>query len=180
MKKAADKRGEARIVHHSSEARMGPPLEEKYFDKRGGDLGGDEEPWFSFFGGPRWQRYHQSKLANSVMTAALAAKLKDTKIKATVAAPGLANTNLQTTSNEHGGMGGKMWIMYMSQSAEDGTMPILSACFDPEAANGDLYQPKKTLYGPSIKTAYDKETANPANAELLWRKSEEALGKFEP
>merc|ERR1712232_1488260 len=88
LQNAASTKGEARIVNHSSMARAGKPLEEKYFKKQeGGNLGGD---------GPsgKWERYHQTKLANIVYTLALADRLKDnTNIKAVCAAPGYSITN---------------------------------------------------------------------------------------
>ena len=65
LQKAAAANGQARVVQHSSGARKGPPLEAKYFEKNGGNLGGDapgEDG--AAFSGPRWVRYHQSKLAN--------------------------------------------------------------------------------------------------------------------
>lgn len=179
LQEAVKLRGQARVVHHSSIARHGGPLKPEYFEKRGGDLGGDGSSMF--LGGARWERYHQTKLANSVFTAALKEKLEGTGILATVAAPGIAKTNLQTTSAAAGAMSGNMWVMYLSQSAEDGTMPILSACFDPECKNGDMYEPSgfQNFSGPSTKVPYDKQTANPDNATLLWKKSEEAVGKFD-
>jgi len=39
LEKASETKGEARIVNHSSLARNGKPLEAKYFDKNGGNLG---------------------------------------------------------------------------------------------------------------------------------------------
>lgn len=47
--------------------------------------------------GARWERYHQSKLANVVFVRALHEKLqaKGSKVKAVSAHPGLAATDLQ-------------------------------------------------------------------------------------
>ena len=59
---------EARIVNHSSMARLGGPLMMEYFEKNGGNLGGDgAEEESAGFQGPRWERYHQTKLANAVL-----------------------------------------------------------------------------------------------------------------
>jgi NAD(P)-dependent dehydrogenase (short-subunit alcohol dehydrogenase family) len=89
-------------------ARLGDPLKPEYFGKNGGNLGGngtDEEN--SRFQGARWERYHQTKLANFVFTYALKEKFIQndiTNIMALVAHPGLAATNLQVTTAETGGM----------------------------------------------------------------------------
>ena len=65
----------ARIVNHSSMARLGGPLASEYFEKKGGNLGGDgsEEENANFQGG-RWERYHQTKLANATFTYGLKSK----------------------------------------------------------------------------------------------------------
>ena len=181
LKRARELRGEARVVHHTSGARCHPstPLQAKYFEKKGGNLGGNGNSMI--FGGARWQRYQQSKLANSVMTLALKDRFGDSGIKAVVAAPGLAATNLQVSTNQDGGMGWSMWMMRMAQSAEDGTMPLAAACFDPSTENGDFWEPANVanMVGPAIKVPYDKLSADPESRKLLWNKSEEACGSFE-
>merc|ERR1712150_167587 len=150
--------------------------EAKYFEKNGGNLGGNGNSMF--FSGARWVRYHQSKLANAVFTEALNDHLKDTGIVATVADPGLANTNLQTTTNSEGGMGSGMWIMRFSQSAEDGSMPILSACFDPTTKPETIWVPKSGWTGPAVLKPLEKNCCDKEQKELLWQKSEEACGAF--
>mmetsp|Transcript_9308 Transcript_9308/g.23689 ORF Transcript_9308/g.23689 Transcript_9308/m.23689 type:complete len:303 (+) Transcript_9308:65-973(+) len=140
LKRAADLRGEARVVNHSSAARHTPknPLDAKYLGANGGDLGGNGNSML--FGGARWERYHQTKLANAVFTLALADKFEGTKLKAACAAPGLAATNLQVTTHSDGGMD-DTWLMRFSQSAEDGTMPLLTCCLAPQVENGDFWEP---------------------------------------
>jgi len=171
----------ARVVHHSSIARLGPPLEAKYLEKRGGDLGGNKNGWL-IGTGPKWDRYHQSKLANSVMTLALAERInssaKNSGIVAACAAPGYAATNLQDTSV---GMGGAMWTKMFRQSAEDGTMPLLTCCFGPNVANGDFFEPESGggMWGKAIKKNLEKESTDPEAQKMLWEKSEEACGKFD-
>jgi len=183
LKRARELRGEARIVNHSSLSRSGGPLKSEYFGKNGGDLGGNGNSMF--FGGGKWERYHQTKLANSVFTVALKEKLDVATelkgIKSVVAAPGLSATNLQVNTNQTGGMNGSMWMMKLAQSAEDGSMPLLSACFDPSTENGDFWEPANRggSSGPASKVPHDKHTKDPEMAKLLWEKSEEALGKFE-
>eukprot|EP00934_Nitzschia_sp_Nitz4_P002621 Nitzschia sp. Nitz4//scaffold60_size111251//106198//107190//NITZ4_004167-RA/size111251-processed-gene-0.46-mRNA-1//-1//CDS//3329555624//2611//frame0 len=178
LKKAAELRGSARIANHSSRARFGgDALKEEYFGKNGGNLGGDGS---KFPNGGRWKRYHQTKLANAVFTMALNDRLdNDSKILAACAEPGLAATNLQVTTNSNGGMGGNMWIMRFSQSAEDGTMPILSACFSPETKAGTIWAPKSGWAGPAVQNPTDKLSATVESRDLLWKASEGACGKFE-
>ena len=96
LEKAAEVRGEARVVNHSSLARMGKVLDARYLKRNGGALGGNGNSML--FGGARWLRYHQTKLANVVFTLALADKVAaagTSKIVVACAAPGLAATNLQ-------------------------------------------------------------------------------------
>lgn len=174
------KSDDARVVHHSSDGRHGEPLKPEYFGKNGGNLGGNGSSMI--FNGAKWQRYHQTKLANSVMTAALAEKLKDNtqypNIKAVCAAPGLAQTNLQTTTNATGGMSGSMWMMAFAQSGEDGAMGLLSACFSPETANGDFWEPKNGFTGVAVKVEMNAHSKDADQQKMLWEASEEAVGKF--
>jgi NAD(P)-dependent dehydrogenase (short-subunit alcohol dehydrogenase family) len=178
LKRAQELRGEARIVHHTSAARKGVPLKAEYFGKNGGNLGGNGASMF--LGGARWERYHQSKLANSVFTKALADKFGNSGIKAAVAAPGMSSTNLTVSTSKDGGMGSGTWFMRFSQSAEDGAMPVLAACFDPSTNNGDFWEPQNrgNMIGPAVKVPWDKLSKDPENAKLLWKESEEACGAF--
>jgi NAD(P)-dependent dehydrogenase (short-subunit alcohol dehydrogenase family) len=181
LKKAADLRGQARIANHSSSARKyGGPLEEKYFGKNGGNLGGNGASMF--LNGARWVRYHETKLANSVFTLALADRLgADSKIIATSAEPGLAATNLQVSTSQDGGMGSSMWIMRFAQSAEDGSMPICSACFSPDTTPGKIWEPSLSFNskGPATQNKMEKLSATESFRDLLWKASEEACGSFD-
>ena len=130
-----------------------------------------------------YNSYHQTKLANSCFTAILAAKLEAagvTNVKAVCAAPGLSQTNLQTTSASNGGMASGSFIMSLAQSAEDGAMPMLSAMFGTNTANGDFYEPASIggIYGKATKVKFDKNSADKAQQQMLWEKSEEACGQF--
>lgn len=187
--------GDARIVQHSSMARSGGPLKREYFGKNGGNLGGNGNSML--FNGAKWERYHQTKLANACFTAALAAKLEpsadaaaadadennkksSTKIKAVCAAPGFAQTNLAVTTNKTGGMGRMgMGFMYFSQSGEDGAIPLLTACFGPETVNGDFFEPKNGICGLPVKVGYGKHAGNADQQKMLWEASEEACGNFD-
>jgi NAD(P)-dependent dehydrogenase (short-subunit alcohol dehydrogenase family) len=182
LQRAKQLRGEARIVNHSSVARHGSPLKAEYFGQNGGKLGGNGSAIQTLFmTGGRWQRYHQTKLANSIFTQALKDRLQGSGIKAVVAAPGIARTNLQVTAAQNGGTTNR-FVMALSQSAEDGTMPLLAACFDPSTENGDFWEPSKLngFYGPAVKVAWDKASLREDFQKMLWEESEKACGKFEP
>lgn len=178
------KSDEGRIVNHSSMARLGPPLASEYFEKKGGDLGGDgtEEENFSFRG-PRWMRYHQTKLANAAFTYGLKNKLEAANISNVIpllAHPGLANTQLQVTSASVGGMDGKSDFMNMAQSAEDGATGIIRAAMDPKAKSGDFYGPSGQGWNgfPEQLTPEDL-LFDESNLNINWEGCEKAVGVFE-
>lgn len=147
----AEKAGEARIVFASSNARTNPHsgdnplgLQAKYFGKNGGDLGGD---------GGKWNRYGQTKLANCVFAFALHDKLQaeGSKIKVLITHPGLAATSLQATTSTESSVD-LTNLMKGSQSAEDGTMPMLLGVCSPDAQSGDFFAPKDAgVIGPGTK-----------------------------
>jgi hypothetical protein len=109
------------------------------------------------------------------------------KVKAMVAHPGLAETDLQSTTVKDGGMG--KWItnqmMKTGQSREDGALGILRCIADPKVKSGQFVGPgmggmftamKGEAHCYPLEEFYD----NPATKNLLWEKSCEAIGeKFE-
>jgi len=182
LEKAAELRGESRIVHHSSGARsMGGALQAKYLGKNGGKLGGDSSSMF--FGGARWTRYGQTKLANAVFTIALRDKLqaKSSKVKALCAAPGLAASQLQATTSTDGGMGSGTWFMKYGQSAEDGAVSLITCCAQQGLKNGDCLEPsdRGRMVGKPSPFFPEREfmgPATPAARKMLWEESEKAVG----
>ena len=183
LEKAAEQHGEARIVNHSSMARLGvKKLEGKYLEKKGGSLGGNSASMF--FMGARWVRYSQTKLANAAFTAALHEKLQasNSKVKTLVAHPGWANTELQVTTGRAGGMASwtSLIARFISQSEEDGTLGILSCVVLPEAQSGTFYGPGSGMMaskGEAKPFPLEKQYDNPEIRDLLWKKSCEAIGK---
>ena len=160
-------------------ARIGGPLEAKYFGKNGGDLGGDETD-ASGFGGPRWERYHQTKLTNCCFTYGLKNRLDAagiTNVKALVAHPGLARTSLQVTTAADGGMDADSPFMQNAQSPEDGATGIIRACMDPEASSGDFYGPERWTGFPGLLPPEDLLT-DPDNIRVCWEGCEAAVGTF--
>ncbi len=174
---------EARIVNHSSMARLGGPLVMDYFEQKGGNLGGDgtEEETLSFRG-PRWERYHQTKLANAAFTYGLKNKLEEAKITnilSLLAHPGLAQTNLQVTTATTGGMAKKSDLMERAQSAEDGATGIIRAAMDKEAKSGNFYGPTAGWKGfPDLLTP-EELLYDESNVQINWEGCEKAVGAFE-
>jgi NAD(P)-dependent dehydrogenase (short-subunit alcohol dehydrogenase family) len=173
---------QARIVNHSSMARLGGPLKVEYFEKKGGQLGGDgtEEENLQFQG-PRWERYHQTKLANAVFTYGLKQKLEENQIHNVMpllAHPGLALTQLQVTTAADGGMDNQSGFMSQAQSAEDGATGIIRASMDPEARSGDFYGPTAGWKGfPDLLTPEDL-LLDESNIRINWEGCENAVGAF--
>ncbi|MEQ9309822.1 MAG: SDR family NAD(P)-dependent oxidoreductase [Balneolaceae bacterium] len=172
---------EARIVNHTSMARLGADLEMKYFQPNRDDLGGDgtEEENLAFQG-PRWYRYRQTKLANCAFTYGLKEKLAAhgiENIKTMIAHPGLSATQLQVTTAKTGGMSDDSGLMKNAQSPEDGATGIIRCCADPEAESGDFYGPEQWTGFPGKLTPEDA-LSDPENIRVNWEGCEAAVGKF--
>lgn len=172
---------DGRVVNHTSAARRGPPHEPKYFAQQGGQLGGDgSEAENASFSGPRWQRYHQSKLANCTFTYGLQARLKTQgidNVKVLLAHPGLAATQLQVTTADTGGMDLGTGFMSQAQSAEDGATGIIRACADPRAESGDFFGPEGWVGFPG-KLTPEAELSEAENVRINWEGCEAAVGPF--
>jgi len=175
LEKAATKKGEARVVNHSSEARKGKPLDSKYLNKNGGNLGGDKAGW-TLLGGARWQRYQQAKLANVAFTYGLNDRLQasGSTIKALVAHPGLAATNLQVNTVRDDGMSARFadWLVrYGAQSSEDGAVGLLTCCCSSDVTSGQFWGPGGLgLAGPA-KPLPEESFADEASRAMLWADS---------
>jgi len=163
LEAAAARRGEARVVQHSSGARreMAPGLSmlgAKYFQRQAPQaLGGDEMPQC-------FARYHQTKLSNSVFAMALHERLQaaGSKIKSVCAEPGVSATNLvvnmgaghreaakakpkeqklKAAAKKKAGSTPNFGTM-VPQSAADGACSLIEAAFASGADSGDFYMPK--------------------------------------
>jgi len=171
---AAEKRGEARVVNHSSIVRTMPKkFESRYLEKNGGNLGGE--------GMAKWNRYGQTKLANAIFTHAFHEYLqkKGSKVKTMYAHPGVAATHLQVTTVSEGGMPGFAATAMVSQSAKDGALGIIRAACADGVNSCDFYGPKNEGYkGPA--DLLPKETYKEEDKVMLMERSSEACGvKFE-
>lgn len=166
LEQAAEARGEARVVQHSSGARY-LPLGSNAFGGKNmdacppGSLGGDAGACcLANLSAPQNFRYHHSKLANAVFAMALHDKLatKSSKVKSLVVEPGAAATSLaakgwqvgkdQAISESCFSMLLPMFKMMM-QSGSDGACPLIMGCFASDAQSGDLYCPSN-VFPPMI------------------------------
>jgi NAD(P)-dependent dehydrogenase (short-subunit alcohol dehydrogenase family) len=185
LEKEANSGGDARVVFHSSGARdmTKKGLERQYFEKKGGNLGGDGNSML--FGGGKQRRYAQTKLANSVMTYAMHEKLqaKGSKVRIICCHPGGSATNLgddlQLSFFERALY--SLFVKFALQSAEDGTMGLLKGMMDPNAESGVLYGPAKSgLNGPAVPNPPKKYENDTETMKMLWDVSEETTGvKFD-
>lgn len=201
LEAAAEVSGEARVVTQSSGARLGPKdgIKEVIFDKVGAD--GLPEPFKGDTGGgmfamsPAWHRYGQTKLASSLCAMILHEKLqaKGSKVKAISVAPGLAASDLQSTTNATGNM--KAWetnliFALAGQSANDGALPMTEACLMPGVESGSFYEPLRAMgmFGPpkciaaggTFLPAYAKQEsgtiADQQTKAAFWAMVEKACG----
>jgi threonine dehydratase len=168
LKMAAKTRGESRIVQHSSGARnvkraLGEAkgnLEKQFFAKcQEGSLGGDNL-------GACFNRYHQTKLSNTVFAIALHKVLKGmgVNVKSIVCEPGVAATDLVSNlSMEHRKAGNDISSAISNgnaafpgvQSAADGSCSLIMASFANNVNSGDMFMPgeliKNTVVGIPVK-----------------------------
>jgi NAD(P)-dependent dehydrogenase (short-subunit alcohol dehydrogenase family) len=182
-KTATGPHGEARIVSHSSGARLGPELYEDSFGKawatqpdakpnpRAGDAASMN----------KWRRYQQSKRANLAFTYALADLLESRGahgVKALCAHPGATNSGLQSRTQ------GSTWLdnfinglaVVCGQSTDDGCLGLALATLKEGVANGDFFGPAaitgNAVLLPSERSAHYGET----QLQMLWKKSIDATG----
>ncbi|CAE7460651.1 unnamed protein product [Symbiodinium natans] len=135
----AQESGDARIVTHTSMGRLHTRnrcLEEKYFGRNGGNLGGNST---DFMGDGCFARYFQTKLANTVFTYSLHEKLKKrgSKVRSISAHPGGSQTNFADhlphmassvstfQSQEDGSMGLLTAMVSLGRSSMDPLVPLL-------------------------------------------------------
>eukprot|EP00746_Dinoflagellata_sp_MGD_P075423 gnl/MRDRNA2_/MRDRNA2_30353_c0_seq1.p1 gnl/MRDRNA2_/MRDRNA2_30353_c0~~gnl/MRDRNA2_/MRDRNA2_30353_c0_seq1.p1 ORF type:complete len:389 (+),score=90.89 gnl/MRDRNA2_/MRDRNA2_30353_c0_seq1:158-1168(+) len=174
LETAAKLRGEARIVNHSSIARNDVKkkgLEAKYLQKNGGNLGGDGMSG-------RWTRYGMTKWANMVFHEALTEKLAaaGSKVKASIAHPGVAATNLQVTTNVDGGLPAMACHAIVKQTSNDGALGIIRGSCAADVESGSFFGPvKEGFKGFAENLPRDKECSD-EQKKLLWEECEKTAG----
>ena len=179
LEKAVVARGEARVVNHSSGARLGAPLKPEYLQAKGGELGGDGFPGLG-----KWNRYRQSKLANLLFTYALHTHAQarggtSAGVKSLCAHPGPTHSGLQAKTAQ---AGGTRWLdrylltraLREGQSVEDGALGITRACCEPGVQSGAFYGPGSAArIGEALLLPEERD---PAGEALLWEESLRAVG----
>jgi NAD(P)-dependent dehydrogenase (short-subunit alcohol dehydrogenase family) len=179
LEASAETVGDARVVTQSSFGRLHTPnkqLEEKYFGKNGGNLGGND---IGMMKGGCFYRYFQTKLANSVFTYGLAEKLtaKNSKVRAICAHPGSSDTNLLHQMDIGIFMRAmtKLMTPFMMQTAADGAMGLITGMMATDAQSGVLYGPKDNgTKGKAVPIPAEPYEIDRASIDMLWRTSEEA------
>ena len=172
LEKAEQLRGEARIVSMSSGSGFGPPaFNAVYFTRRGGGLGGERASY---------DRYHQSKLANLVFTAALDDRLRanGSNIKAVACTPGVCGTDMFVHATKV--MSGRPAPRNNVPSTKDGSLSQLKCIIDPTIESGDLFGPSRGMAGLPAKADLSPPTVL-VNEEVkteLWKLCEDAVGEF--
>ena len=195
---ALENNGEVRICQHSSVMRHGGELKAKYFEKSRPETLGSNSLVASV------DRYHHTKLSNTTFAMALHKNLREKgfdilRFKSVVAEPGFATTDLMVnaTASNMSWFTRLKWklatwrLRYFSttQSAADGALSMIEACFGEDVNSGDFFHPNKIQTGFPYKAIskgvltqgnenQETETLKEENQQLVWAKSEEAFGDF--
>ena len=175
LEQAARNRGQpSRVVTMSSASGYGgPALDPRFFEPRGGNLGGARASY---------ERYHQSKLANLAFTAALHDRLEQsgksqTTIQAIACTPGVCGTDMFVHATTV--MNGKPAPKSMVPSTEDGAMAQLKCIFDPQVQSGELWGPGRNGSLECTPMAPPQILVDETSKAQLWEACEKAVGKFE-
>jgi NAD(P)-dependent dehydrogenase (short-subunit alcohol dehydrogenase family) len=162
---------EARIVSMSSASGYGlPALDPPFFEQRGGKMGDG--------GQAKYERYHQSKLANLLFTSALDDKLKEanSNVKAVACTPGVCGTDMFVHATTV--MSGRPSSRSNVPSTEDGAMAQLKCICDSTVSSGDLWGPKMgTSTLVKIPLAPPQIMIDASSKERLWNACEKATGE---
>ncbi|NNE73986.1 MAG: SDR family NAD(P)-dependent oxidoreductase [Acidimicrobiales bacterium] len=129
-----------------------------------------------------WQMYGQTKLAMRHFAEGLQEQFDRAGVpaKALSAQPGLTNSDLQTTTQTHGGAGpigsiSEKWAKAAGMSTDRGALSQLRAATDPDAPGGGFYGPLFVTNGPPVR----KPLIRPGGAgaiQSLWEVAERETG----
>ncbi len=129
-----------------------------------------------------WKAYNQSKLANYLFALGLQRRFEVSGVDAMslVAHPGLTDSDLQSTTQDHGGAGFLGWLFDKwakagGMTTAQGALPALRAATDPEANGGDLYGPRFTSFGAAVRRPILRRGLTDGTARV-WEVSERETG----
>lgn len=129
-----------------------------------------------------WKAYGQSKLANYLFALGLQHRFEAAGVRASslVAHPGLTASDLQTTTQEHGGAGFLGWISDKAAKATgmttaQGALPALRAATDTSARGGQLFGPRFGTFGAAVRRPVLRPGSDKA-IDQLWVASERETG----
>jgi NAD(P)-dependent dehydrogenase (short-subunit alcohol dehydrogenase family) len=197
LKAGAAEYGQARVVTMSSGTRHGHStgkigafkggkggLEERYLGKNSGNLGGNDVKVGANITGPQFDRYAQSKLANSIFMHALHKKLQSSgnaNILSIGCQPGVSNTGLMNDwmKNPIAKTFFNMAAKMMFQKPKDGAASLILGLMgkDENVKSDTMYGPKNQEKGPAVPNDAEDYEIDPIKMDMLWKKSEEAVGE---
>jgi NAD(P)-dependent dehydrogenase (short-subunit alcohol dehydrogenase family) len=129
-----------------------------------------------------WGAYGQSKLANYDFALGLQREFERAGVSAIslLAHPGLSNTDLQTTTVEHGGGGLLATISHKlvnltGMTPAKGALPQIRAATDPTAKGGEFYAPRFINNGAAVRRPFLRPGRAKA-IETLWKVSAAETG----
>ena len=129
-----------------------------------------------------WKMYGQTKLAMRHLAVGLQQQFEQAGVDviALSAQPGLTNSDLQTTTQEHGGGGllGKVsvrWAKATGMSTDRGALSQLRAATDPAAPGGGFYGPLFVMNGPPVRKPLVRPGSDSAIG-VLWQIAEQETG----
>ncbi len=134
----------------------------------------------------RWAAYAQSKLANIMFAMELDHHLRksNSKTSSLAAHPGLARTNLQSTSIAANDSWQEAFAYKLMtpifQTAFMGALPQLLAATSPSCKSGEQYGPRYNFKGNPTLCRIAPMALDKIQREKLWRKSKSLLDNFVP
>ena len=162
--------GDARVVSMSSGSGFGEPaFDARFLSRAGGRLGGARASY---------ERYHQSKLANLLFTAALHDRLaaggsRLDGVKALACTPGVCGTDMFVHVSGSDDLS-------RVPSVEDGALAMLKCACDPTLRSGQCFGPTGGLGGPpgEFDNAPPRVLVDASAKDALWAACEAAVGPF--
>ena len=129
-----------------------------------------------------WKMYGQTKLAMRHLAVGLQDRFDAAGVdaRALSAQPGLTNSDLQTTTVEHGAGGilgtiSQKWVQATGMSTDRGALSQLRAATDPDAPGGGYYGPLFATNGPPVRKPLIRPGSDDAVA-TLWKIALEETG----